>query len=113
MPEPIPQRGPAPAGSPNERRKRRRRGGRGRRKGGPGLKKPQIQLEPIDLPEVIQSAPLTAYCRDCRTEVVFVLEKKKAQCTVCKGANVAFGTKVSVRNYFRLAPDGAPRRKEQ
>lgn len=85
------------------RRRRRRRGGRGRRRGGAGRQQIQrVPLEPINLGEVLQSAPLSTYCRDCGAEVQGVLAGTKMQCPNCQGFNTAFGTELSVRNYFRL-----------
>lgn len=91
------------------RRRRRRRGGRGRRRN----RAPKIALEPINLKEVLESAPLLAYCRDCRRDVPWVLVGTKVNCSACKGLNVAFGSPVSVRNYFRLSPEASIRRKRE
>ncbi len=86
---------PAPGGRRRRRRSRRGRGGK--------RAVVRIQLEPINLPEVLGSAPLATYCRDCRAEVTGVLVGTKMTCETCKGPNVAFGSPVSVRNYFRLS----------
>lgn len=83
-----------------KRKRRRSRRGRGGRRAKQAVQR--VPLEPINLPEVLGSAPLSTYCRDCRAEVTGVLVGTKMNCEVCKGANVAFGTPVSVRNYFRL-----------
>jgi len=85
------------------RRRRRSRRGRGGKGGVNRQAVQRVPLEPINLPEVLGSAPITTYCRDCRAEVTGVLVGSKMSCGTCKGLNVAFGTYVSVRNYFRLS----------
>ena len=51
---------------------------------------------------MIASAPLLIYCRECRAEVTGEFANGKMSCTVCKSPKVAYGTDISVRNYFRL-----------
>lgn len=97
---------PEPSKSKFYRRKRRRPKKRGRNR---APRKPK--LDPIDVPAVIESAALSTYCRDCRSEVKGVLNGQKMICSECEGTAVAIGTAISIRNYFRLNNEGVPQGK--
>lgn len=51
-----------------------------------------------------ESSPIIFYCKDCQkiVEVEKVGTRYIYKCKQCQGANVAFGTEKSVRNFFHL-----------
>jgi predicted methyltransferase len=50
-------------------------------------------------------AAILFYCRDCKDfrEVLKHQKKLSFACKVCKGKNIAFGTKQSLKNFYRIS----------
>jgi Zn finger protein HypA/HybF involved in hydrogenase expression len=63
------------------------------------------QIQPVpEKEEDIQPVPLVFYCKNCEKIVAAVQTKKKFQfrCPACNKTDVAFGTDLSVKNFYRI-----------
>ncbi len=55
----------------------------------------------------IQSDSLAFYCKRCEKSVKAIQTKRKFtfRCPICSKAEVAFGTELSVKNFYRIKED--------
>jgi len=57
----------------------------------------------LDVSEIPEFSPLAYYCKDCKKLVeVKELKKMKFSCLECQKKNIAFGTKRSLINYYKI-----------
>lgn len=64
--------------------------------------------------EDFEFSPIVYFCKDCKA-LVEVIEgrKMKFKCKTCKGKNIAFGTKRSISNFYKVSEKSKKEEKEK